>query len=149
MRAAPLLLILVLVGCGAATDPSEPAPATAPADAQLYKTNATVLEDASHGPALCLGGMAALDVPQCGTVPITNWDWDAVAGEQANGAATWGKFYVVGTFDGKAVTVVEAGPVRPFGEDEPPGYYERLPRVTRRRAAGRCPIKGGRAMTWT
>lgn len=113
--AATGLVLVAAVGCGAerlsATDPGVPG-----ADpGRLYEANTTVLEDGSHGPMLCLGGMATSLPPQCGDVPIAGWDWDAVEGEEAVRGTTWGSFHVVGTYDGETFTLSEAGPY----EDDP------------------------------
>ncbi len=117
--------LLAFAGCGAGeatvaerdTSPAEELP--------LYETDTIVLEQGegmslpAHGPELCLGGVAASDPPQCGGVPVANWDWNAVDGEESGvegdwGSGTvWGTFHVVGTFDGETFTVTEAGPPEP------------------------------------
>ncbi len=51
--------------------------------------------------------------PQCGGVPIANWDWAAVEREETRAGTTWGEFHVVGTFDGETFTVTEVGPPEP------------------------------------
>ena len=117
-------LLMLATGCGAgASTLAERTTTAAPAqDAPLYEVNTTVLEQTeemaggAHGPALCLGGVAASYPPQCGDVPISNWDWDAVEGEESSSGTTWGVFHVVGAFDGTTFTVTEAGPVEPSGE---------------------------------
>jgi hypothetical protein len=63
-------------------------------------------------PMLCLGGIATSLPPQCGDVPISNWDWDKVGREERLNGVTWGDYRVVGTFDGTEFTVLEAGPPR-------------------------------------
>src|SRR4051812_3796459 len=40
-----------------------------------------VLQNASHGPQLCLGPVAFSLPPQCGGPDIANWDWGKVSGE--------------------------------------------------------------------
>jgi hypothetical protein len=79
---------------------------------QLYGVSGTVLEDRSHGPMLCLGAVLTSLPPQCGDVPIANWDWDAVEGEEIASGTTWGTYHVVGRYDGKAFAVTEVGPYR-------------------------------------
>jgi hypothetical protein len=103
------------VACGSSAEPQQTL--TAATDAPLYKTNATVLEDATHGPMLCLGGVMAMDPPRWGTVPIADWDWDAVEGERVVRDSTYGQFFVVGRYDGETFTVVEAGPPQFFETD--------------------------------
>lgn len=61
--------------------------------------------------------MATSLPPQCGGVPITNWDWDAVDGEESASGTTWGEWHVVGTYADGALTLTE-----------PPGPPRRSPR---------------------
>ena len=114
--AAALLSAVFVAACGS----GDPDVAGVDPDAnQLYEANATVLEQGggmespSHGPELCLGGVAESLPPQCGGVPIVNWDWDAVEGEESVSGTTWGDFHVVGTYDGEAFTVTDVGPYDP------------------------------------
>ena len=85
---------------------------------QRYAANATVLESPKHGPELCVGGVLTSLPPQCGGPPITNWDWDAVAGEESRGGTTWTQVYVEGTYDGERFTLT-ADPSAPRPRDEP------------------------------
>ena len=117
----PLTIIaLLLVQACAARDP-QPA-AQRPAQ-QRYQTTATVLQDKSHGPELCLSGVLDSLPPQCGGVPVTKWRWDQVDGEESRNGTTWGVYRVVGTYDGTSFTVVETGaPER----QPPPSAQERF-----------------------
>jgi hypothetical protein len=130
--AAALLLALLVAACGSgepgavggstgATDDAPPPTVPAPDPERLYEADGTVLEDASHGPELCLGGIALSLPPQCGGVPLANWDWDAVDGEQSGSGTTWGEFHVVGTYDDGVLTVTEVGPAKPDGVDAAAG----------------------------
>jgi hypothetical protein len=124
--------LLVLAGCGAGgstvaerdTGPAE--------ELKLYETDTTVLEQGegmalpAHGPQLCLGGIAASDPPQCGGLPIANWDWDAVDGEETKAGTTFGVFHVVGTYDGKSFTVTETGPPRPLEDTFDESQFDSL-----------------------
>jgi hypothetical protein len=74
----------------------------------LYEADAIVLE-ADDGPMLCIGPMLLMLPPRCGDVPVSNWDWDAVEGEESSNGTTWGSYHVVGTIDGEAFTVVTTG----------------------------------------
>lgn len=58
-----------------------------------------VLEDASHGPQLCLGAVATSLPPQCGGPDIPNWDWDTVEGHTSRASATYGSYVVAGNYD--------------------------------------------------
>jgi hypothetical protein len=90
-------------GTGAGTSSS-------PQESQRYEATAFVLEGKAGSPMLCLGAIATSLPPQCGDVPITNWNWDGVDGEQRAAGSTWGDYHVVGTFDGTSFTVVDVGP---------------------------------------
>ena len=78
-----------------------------------YEADTTVLESADHGPMLCLGAIADSYPPQCGDVPLENWEWGSVEGEESASGTTWGSFHVVGTYDGTSFTLIEAGPLQP------------------------------------
>jgi hypothetical protein len=102
---------LVLAACGASIPADAPPPAVPkPAPDLLYEANATVLEDRTRGPMLCLGGVLLSLPPQCGDVPIAGWDWQAVEGEETAGGTTWGNYHVVGRYDGETFTVTDVGP---------------------------------------
>lgn len=78
---------------------------------QRYRTAGTVLESDEHGPELCFG-IAESNPPQCGGIPITNWDWDRVGSAERNERTIWGEYELVGTFDGSSFRVVEARPTK-------------------------------------
>jgi hypothetical protein len=105
-----LLLVaipLLLAGCAAGV-PGGHAPAnTTGAKKQRYQTTATVLQSRDHGPELCLNVATSLP-PLCRGLPITNWRWDQVEGEQAASGTTWGTYQLVGTYDGASFTVIRA-----------------------------------------
>ena len=93
-----------------------------------------VLEEGERGPMLCLGAILDSLPPQCGDVPIENWEWDRVNGEARQADTIWGHYYVRGTFDGTTFVVIDAGPPRkgrgsesdPIGTpcEEPPGGWQ-------------------------
>ena len=118
LAAMPLLL---LVGC-AAGGPGGDAPAqTAAAQGRRYQTTGTVLQSHDHGPELCLTGMATSFPPACRGLPITNWRWDQVEGQQTARGTTWGTYRLVGTYDGASLTVIRADlppPVRRPSREE-------------------------------
>jgi hypothetical protein len=110
-----LASVLFLAACGAGDPPSsaaeEPAPSVSNPDPnQLYQVNTTVLEDRTHGPMLCLSGILESLPPQCGNVPIANWDWRAVPGEERLSRAIWGNYHVVGSYDGSTFTITAVDP---------------------------------------
>lgn len=102
-----------------------------------YEATATVLESATHGPSLCLGAVATSYPPQCGTLPITNWDWSRVDGEQAAMGTTWGEYHVVGTYADRTFTVTDVGP--PRRDDHPPQPDTSTPCSPSESAAGASP----------
>jgi len=123
-----LLLVaipLLLVGC--ATDASggrTPAKPTS-AQEQRYRATATVLQNRDHGPELCLGFVADSFPPLCGGLPITNWRWDQVEGEQVADGTTWGTYRLVGTYDGARFTVVRSEVPSPTsGPSAPEGFKD-------------------------
>lgn len=97
--AKSLWLLFLLAGCGSVDGAAEPGPITE------LTTQAMVLESKEHGPELCLSVLESLP-PQCGDIPITNWDWAAAPGEETLNGTTWGdRYVVVGTFDGMRFTL--------------------------------------------
>jgi hypothetical protein len=96
-RSISLFLVaaaLVLGGCGTESERlagDEPRnTGSGPNPAPLYEVNATVLEAGTRGPMLCLSRILESLPPQCANVPIANWGWQAVAGEERLGGTTWG-----------------------------------------------------------
>ncbi|MGH2635770.1 MAG: hypothetical protein ACRDHU_06470 [Actinomycetota bacterium] len=105
--AATVLSLAALAGCAdPASDPG------AGGDPQRYQTDGTVLESSDHGPELCFA-VAESYPPQCSGIPLIDWDWGLVEGEESASGTTWGDFHVEGTYDGTSITVLEAGPFRP------------------------------------
>ena len=90
---------------------------------QKYAVTALVLENAKHGPELCVGGVATSMPPQCGGVPVTPFSWDDIAGEESQGGTTWGEARFVGTFDGRVFHLTEP-PGRPERRDDEPGSLD-------------------------
>jgi hypothetical protein len=120
MRRFVLLPPLVaLVACGGVGDgPDRRPPRAAAAEEQRYEATATVLESEEHAPMLCLGGILESLPPQCGDVPITNWRWEDVPREEALSGTTWGRYHLVGTYDGRSFSVIETGPPQPQPPDD-------------------------------
>ena len=122
---APLLLLLAACGAGApgasetgTLEVKEP-PASQPDPAGLYEANGMVCDDGERGPMLWLGGIAlGLGPPQCGGIPLVNWDWKAVQGEKTAGGTVWGSYHVVGTYDGDTLAVTDVGPYK----DDPSAF---------------------------
>ena len=101
-------IVLLLAGC-AATGPDGDAPTqTVGARERRYQAAATVLQSRDRGPELCLGVVLDSFPPQCGGLPIPNWRWDQVEGEQTADGSTWGRYQLVGTYDGASFTVSRA-----------------------------------------
>jgi hypothetical protein len=103
ISAGTLLFVARAFGGG----PTTPSGGAKTDSSVLYQADGLVLEDGSHGPKLCLGVIADSLPPQCGGIPITNWDWGAAQGEQTSQETTWGSYHVVGTYDGSRFTLTE------------------------------------------
>lgn len=97
-------LLAATSGCG--DDAGETVRTAPDAGDVRYEGSFTVLESPGHGPELCANVATSLP-PQCGGVPITNWDWDAVEGEESASGTTWGSWHVVGTYADGALTLTE------------------------------------------
>jgi hypothetical protein len=82
-----------------------------------------VLESRDHGPVLCLTAFAGAGPPACRGLPIPNWRWDQVQGEQAASGTTWGRYRLVGTYDGAAFTVSRAALAPP---ERQPSHQEQF-----------------------
>jgi hypothetical protein len=131
---APLTLFLAACGAetpgaGGAGTTGEPPPAVSEPDpAQLYEANTTVLENKTHGPMLCLGGVLMSLPPQCGDVPMAGWDWSAVEGEKTVSGTTSGSYHLVGRYDGETFTATTVGPYeKGFTPDEDPDFSSPCP----------------------
>jgi hypothetical protein len=59
---------------------------------------------------LCLGAMLMSLPPQCGDVPIPNWSWHDVEGEERLRGTVSGGYHLVGRYDGETFTVTDVGP---------------------------------------
>jgi hypothetical protein len=79
-----------------------------------------VIEEAGHGPELCMGVIFASDPPQCEGLRIEHWDWAEVEGEESRGSTAWGDFHVIGRYADGGFTATEVGPavdeIRPHDE---------------------------------
>lgn len=114
---APLALFAVACGADAwessgtgTVEAERPSVASQPDPPELYEANGFVCDDGTRGPLLWLGGIRlSLGPPRCGGIPLVNWDWQAVQGEQAAGGTVSGSYHVVGTYDGKTFAVTHVG----------------------------------------
>lgn len=129
MGLVPVVIVTVLVTAACvgdstrvSTDGSGANPdAPDPTDRRHYTASATVLESPRHGPQLCLAGVQESLPPQCSGPDIIGWDWDAVEGEDSANGTTWGTYTVVGTWDGKALTLTEP-PRSPAPPEQDAGF---------------------------
>lgn len=96
---ATSILLLLLGACG--DPPADPADPGSGPEPGRYEADGTVLESPDHRAELCLGGIAESYPPQCSGLPILDWDWSEVEGEESASGTTWGTFHVVGTYDGR------------------------------------------------
>lgn len=118
-RLIPVAVLFALAACGqgtdagdaggqpaGSTDDEQSGETTAPPEGVIYQGALTVLQGTERdAPELC-GVVAESYPPQCGGLPVTGWDWDAVAHEEAEGVR-WGSYIVTGTFDGKSLVLTE------------------------------------------
>ena len=115
MRRLAALLLLLAAACADArptsTNPEgfrSPTQQTYPSpEGQLFSVTALVLEDATHGPKLCLSFVTASSPPQCGDIPITNWTWDVVEGETRQGRTISGRYHIIGMYDRRTFTLTQ------------------------------------------
>lgn len=108
-----LLLPLLLAACAQPDEVAQERPL-------LHTGSGTVLESPQHGPQLCAGTQDSYP-PQCGGVPLADWDWSVAAGEESAHGTTWGEFSVTGRWDGTTLTLTEPpGPPRRPERDEDP-----------------------------
>ena len=117
MRWIALTLSSVVLLAACAEPPSGGGDSPGAGDETLYEATTTVLEDA-EGVVLCLGVVMDSLPPQCGGVPVLDWNWRDVEGEDSQGGVTWGEFHVVGAYDGTAFTSIEAGPPKPYPDED-------------------------------
>jgi hypothetical protein len=133
-------IALLLAGC-AASDPGGDAPAPAAgARERRYQATATVLQGRDHGPRLCLTGFAGAGPPACRGLPIPNWRWDQVQGEQAAGGTTWGRYRLVGTYDGASFTVTRAALAPPERQPSHQEQFKHEPKPGCPEPAGGWPV---------
>ncbi|WP_091034948.1 hypothetical protein [Glycomyces harbinensis] len=121
-RLIPVAALLMLAACGqgaesedaggqpdgaaSGADDAQSGESTAPADGIVYQGALTVLQGVERDAAELCGVVAESYPPQCGGLPVTGWDWDAVDHEEAEGVR-WGSYIVTGTFDGKSLVLTE------------------------------------------
>lgn len=108
VSAASIAFLVRAAGDGA--PPAVPSPGTSSspgggATEPRLQADTVVLQAKDGPPMLCLGGILTSLPPQCGDVPVTNWDWDAVDGEERMSGVRWGAYHVVGTYDGERFTL--------------------------------------------
>lgn len=92
------LLVAGGAACGDATNGTP--------DGVRYEGSFAVLESPSHGPELCANIDESLP-PQCSGLPIRNWDWDEVDGEESRNGTTWGSWHVIVTYRDGVLTLTD------------------------------------------
>lgn len=113
-----LVLGAALTGCGDATSRATPSPAAASPTAPLpaegaVRTSTTVLDD-GDGPVMCLGDMAFSLPPQCDGPGVAAWEWAEHPEHESASGARWGRFDLVGTWDGATMTPTEVSAAAPL-----------------------------------
>jgi hypothetical protein len=118
-----LLALLALSSCSSSArkaargpEPTITGPATTrPARPVRYQVDATVLENAAHGPQACQSVLDSLP-PQCGGLPLHGFAWSQLPPTAVHRAAhvTWaGGVHLVGTFDGTTLTLTRPASLAP------------------------------------
>ncbi len=115
--ASASFLLVLAVGC--ANPSAAPSGTDTGSEATRYEADGTVLESQDHGPELCLGVITDSLPPQCRGLPISNWNWDGVRGEDSDRGTTWGQFHLVGTYEGTVFSVLEVSRYQPPLSESP------------------------------
>jgi len=117
-RLLPVAAVFALAACGQGADSGDAgagadessdgtqSDAGTSADGTVYQGALTVLQGVERDAAELCAVVAESYPPQCGGLPVTGWDWDAVDHEEAEGVR-WGSYIVTGTFDGKSLVLTE------------------------------------------
>jgi len=115
LAAASAVALLLLSACTAGPGSSAaPTSTTVPSDQRLENANpdlpdgrvigvGTVL-DVGGDVQLCLGAVAESYPPQCTGIPLDDWTWEGVDGNESSGDTTWGAYAVYATYDGERLT---------------------------------------------
>ncbi|WP_109505904.1 hypothetical protein [Nocardioides speluncae] len=131
-------LLLLVAACGSETTSGSDGPGNAPSDPdhpplpisvdppKTAVTGIGTVMDTGR-PELCLGAVAESYPPQCGGIPLTDWDWARQRGQfEHQGDVRWGSFVVTGMYDGttmKVTKVVSSAlydpPADPGAEEDP------------------------------
>jgi hypothetical protein len=74
-----------------------------------------VIESPDHGPEACAGVVLESFPPQCGGIPLPNFDWDTVTWAEQGGGSTWADVILTGHFDGHELTLI--APPEPIPTD--------------------------------
>lgn len=93
-------------------------------DDQEYFGFGTVLENKSHGPQLCLGGVMQSLPVQCGGPDVPNWDWERTPPQTSIGESKDGAYVVHGTFVDGDFTLTRRPVVQDDFKGELPGGDE-------------------------
>lgn len=111
VRRVPGWLAVCLAVCAACVGGAStgyPAP-----DGPRYAVDATVIDGTDGGPVLCTLVQPSLP-PSCGGIPIRNWRWRDVKGEETVAGVTSGRYRLVGAYDGDSFFLTERpGPPTP------------------------------------
>jgi hypothetical protein len=71
-----------------------------------YSVDAIVLQSPSHGPQFCISVYDSLP-PQCDGTPVAPWNWTKFTGQTSINGTTWGRYHLVGSYDGATFTLTE------------------------------------------
>ncbi|MPZ60687.1 MAG: hypothetical protein GEU93_05200 [Propionibacteriales bacterium] len=124
LAGVPALLLVVPAACGEVDGQDAGAASGVDGRQDEMIAESMVLEDGSHGPQLCLGGVMDSLPPQCGGPDLPGWDWKAVSGFDQSHGTRWGVFVVIGTYDRAAGTFTLTRPAVPAEEYDGTGLPE-------------------------
>ncbi|WP_380156304.1 hypothetical protein [Kineococcus sp. R86509] len=124
-----LVAVLLVSACGQqASAPGDPSPSGRPAPGTSdvarpdlvpdehpgpFEATGFVLQDESHGPQLCVGGIAMSLPPQCGGPDLMGWDFASLPAGSYESVlqSRYGSFVITGTPQGDAIRLT--APARP------------------------------------
>ena len=116
MRRVLLVCPVLLVGIACGTPFTEGSRsvattvATTTPQEDLFEYVGTVLESDDRGPRACAGFVLTSLPPQCGGLPLVDFDWDAVPWAETAAGSTWADVLLTGRFDGERF-IVTAPPI--------------------------------------
>lgn len=122
MRLDAIVLVGAVAACGASED-------EAASGSSIYVGAGTVIESPESGVTLATRGVLASRPPGGGEIPLREWNWDLVQGEQTSMGVTWTEspVEVTGAWNGESMRVIEVSPAVPRSSGGPTEAPEPAP----------------------